>query len=219
MCRSSIVPFTNEVNVGTGNVGASWIDWTDWERRARANTSLTNHGFGPPGTERLLSLDTAMTAARVAGAEQLHATPFPPAAAPRARSAHGHMTYLQRQMDRHATATITTAATPALPTRHQDHSSQPAARRELQRLFRQPIAAAPAAAAARPARPTPGSTSMSGRQTDHSTWERLRHGPHPGLRHPEARTPSAATTGFPADNNDNCPGAAIMTTLSYDWTT
>lgn len=27
----SIVPFATDVNVGTGNVAASWIDWTDWE--------------------------------------------------------------------------------------------------------------------------------------------------------------------------------------------
>ena len=26
----AIVPFAKDVNVGTGNVGASWIDWTDW---------------------------------------------------------------------------------------------------------------------------------------------------------------------------------------------
>ena len=27
----SIVPFAKDVNVGTTNVGASWINWTDWE--------------------------------------------------------------------------------------------------------------------------------------------------------------------------------------------
>ena len=27
----SIVPFVKTVNVGTGNAGATWIDWTDWE--------------------------------------------------------------------------------------------------------------------------------------------------------------------------------------------
>ncbi len=29
--KVSIVPFAVDVNVGTGNVDASWIDWTDWE--------------------------------------------------------------------------------------------------------------------------------------------------------------------------------------------
>jgi len=28
--KVSVVPFSKDVNVGTGNVGASWIDWTDW---------------------------------------------------------------------------------------------------------------------------------------------------------------------------------------------
>lgn len=27
----SIVPFSKDVNVGTGNVNASWLDWTDWD--------------------------------------------------------------------------------------------------------------------------------------------------------------------------------------------
>jgi Flp pilus assembly protein TadG len=29
--KVAIVPFTNVVNVGTGNVSGSWIDWTEWE--------------------------------------------------------------------------------------------------------------------------------------------------------------------------------------------
>lgn len=29
--KISIVPFATDVNVGTGNVNASWIDWGDWE--------------------------------------------------------------------------------------------------------------------------------------------------------------------------------------------
>ncbi len=29
--KVSIVPFAVDVNVGTANVGANWIDWTDWE--------------------------------------------------------------------------------------------------------------------------------------------------------------------------------------------
>ena len=28
--KVSITPFAKVVNVGTGNVSASWIDWTDW---------------------------------------------------------------------------------------------------------------------------------------------------------------------------------------------
>jgi Flp pilus assembly protein TadG len=28
--KVGIVPFTNVINVGTGNSGAAWIDWTDW---------------------------------------------------------------------------------------------------------------------------------------------------------------------------------------------
>ncbi len=26
------MPFAVDVNVGTGNVDANWIDWTDWNR-------------------------------------------------------------------------------------------------------------------------------------------------------------------------------------------
>jgi Flp pilus assembly protein TadG len=36
-----IVPFSNTINVGTGNVNATWIDWTDWAappKDASANT-------------------------------------------------------------------------------------------------------------------------------------------------------------------------------------
>ena len=29
--KVSVVPFATDVNVGTGNVSSSWIDWTDWE--------------------------------------------------------------------------------------------------------------------------------------------------------------------------------------------
>ena len=31
----SIVPFVKDVNVGSSNSGASWIDWTDWEGQQR----------------------------------------------------------------------------------------------------------------------------------------------------------------------------------------
>lgn len=29
--KVSIVPFSKDVNMGTSNVGAAWVDWTDWE--------------------------------------------------------------------------------------------------------------------------------------------------------------------------------------------
>jgi Flp pilus assembly protein TadG len=41
----SIVPFAKVVNVGTSNVNASWIDWTDWEA-APAN-SMPSGSVGP----------------------------------------------------------------------------------------------------------------------------------------------------------------------------
>src|ERR1051325_2883743 len=36
--KVAIIPFTTDVNVGTGNVAASWLDWTDWEA-APANST------------------------------------------------------------------------------------------------------------------------------------------------------------------------------------
>jgi hypothetical protein len=36
--KVSIVPFDTDVNVGTGNISASWIDWTDWEAVYGAGT-------------------------------------------------------------------------------------------------------------------------------------------------------------------------------------
>lgn len=49
----SIVPFTTDVNVGTANVAASWIDWTNWEaangscssRRYTSQSTCTSHGY------------------------------------------------------------------------------------------------------------------------------------------------------------------------------
>jgi len=29
----SIIPFSKDVNVGSGNHGASWIDWSDWDSK------------------------------------------------------------------------------------------------------------------------------------------------------------------------------------------
>jgi Flp pilus assembly protein TadG len=42
--KVSIIPFATDVNVGTGNVGAGWVDWTDWEavNGTCSNTSYTN---------------------------------------------------------------------------------------------------------------------------------------------------------------------------------
>ncbi len=42
--KVSIIPFATDVNVGTGNVGAGWIDWTDWEavNGTCSNNSYTN---------------------------------------------------------------------------------------------------------------------------------------------------------------------------------
>lgn len=40
----SILPFSKLVNVGTGHVGASWIDWTDWQA-APANPASSPSGI------------------------------------------------------------------------------------------------------------------------------------------------------------------------------
>jgi hypothetical protein len=40
--KISIVPFAVDVNVGTGNVNASWIDWADWEE---VNGSCSNNDY------------------------------------------------------------------------------------------------------------------------------------------------------------------------------
>jgi Flp pilus assembly protein TadG len=41
--KVSIIPFATDVNVGTGNVGASWVDWTDWEE-VRGSCSVSISG-------------------------------------------------------------------------------------------------------------------------------------------------------------------------------
>jgi hypothetical protein len=52
--KVSIVPFANDVNVGTSNANASWIDWTDWNAAAAGSCSVwwyfsqsscTSHGY------------------------------------------------------------------------------------------------------------------------------------------------------------------------------
>jgi Flp pilus assembly protein TadG len=42
----SIVPFTKDVNVGTGNVGATWIDWSNWTTNPSITTPSSNVGPG-----------------------------------------------------------------------------------------------------------------------------------------------------------------------------
>ncbi|HYS45499.1 MAG TPA: pilus assembly protein TadG-related protein, partial [Rhizomicrobium sp.] len=39
--KAGIVPFTNVVKVGAGNVGASWLDWTDWEAAPKDSSGVT----------------------------------------------------------------------------------------------------------------------------------------------------------------------------------
>jgi hypothetical protein len=40
--KLSIIPFAVDVNAGTGNVDASWIDWTDWDA-ANGNCSKSSY--------------------------------------------------------------------------------------------------------------------------------------------------------------------------------
>ncbi len=42
----AIIPFSKTVNVGTGYVSASWIDWTDWESAPANGTPATSVGPG-----------------------------------------------------------------------------------------------------------------------------------------------------------------------------
>src|SRR6266508_7013407 len=44
--KVSIVPFATDVNAGTGNVDASWIDWTDWDAPPANSTPPANVGPG-----------------------------------------------------------------------------------------------------------------------------------------------------------------------------
>ncbi|HVT99102.1 MAG TPA: hypothetical protein VHE33_16475, partial [Acidobacteriaceae bacterium] len=43
--KVSIVPFSKDVNVGTGHVGDNWIDWSDWE--APPPSSMPGSNVGP----------------------------------------------------------------------------------------------------------------------------------------------------------------------------
>jgi Flp pilus assembly protein TadG len=40
--KVAIVPFATDVNAGTGNVNATWIDWTDWDA---ANGACSNNNY------------------------------------------------------------------------------------------------------------------------------------------------------------------------------
>jgi len=44
--KISIIPFDTDINVGTGNVDASWIDWTEWEAPPAGSTPAANVGPG-----------------------------------------------------------------------------------------------------------------------------------------------------------------------------
>jgi Flp pilus assembly protein TadG len=44
--KVSIVPFATDVNAGTGNVDAAWIDWTEWEAPPGNSTPAANVGPG-----------------------------------------------------------------------------------------------------------------------------------------------------------------------------
>jgi len=44
--KVSIIPFATDVNAGTGNVNASWIDWTDWDAPPANSTPPANVGPG-----------------------------------------------------------------------------------------------------------------------------------------------------------------------------
>jgi Flp pilus assembly protein TadG len=44
--KISIIPFDTDVNVDTGNVNASWIDWTEWEAPPAGSTPPANVGPG-----------------------------------------------------------------------------------------------------------------------------------------------------------------------------
>lgn len=44
--KVAIIPFSKDVNVGTGYVNASWIDWTDWESAPSNGAVSTNIGPG-----------------------------------------------------------------------------------------------------------------------------------------------------------------------------
>jgi len=44
--QAAIIPFSKDVNVGTSNSGASWIDWTDWKAAPPGGTPANTVGPG-----------------------------------------------------------------------------------------------------------------------------------------------------------------------------
>lgn len=53
--KVSIVPFDRQINIGTSNVSAAWIDWTDWEAAPAApgttwTYAINNPNFSTPTT-------------------------------------------------------------------------------------------------------------------------------------------------------------------------
>jgi len=44
--QAAIIPFSKTVNVGTSNVNASWIDWTDWKAAPSSSTPANTVGPG-----------------------------------------------------------------------------------------------------------------------------------------------------------------------------
>lgn len=46
--KVGIVPFAKDVNVGTGNVNASWIDWNDWNTAYDKITNASAWGYTAP---------------------------------------------------------------------------------------------------------------------------------------------------------------------------
>jgi Flp pilus assembly protein TadG len=78
----SLIPFAKDVNVGTSNVGASWINWNEWEAEpaylvqngypstwgttvAGSNCPFTNNNYGFTCTDRPATLPGAQTASRI----------------------------------------------------------------------------------------------------------------------------------------------------------
>ena len=54
----SLIPFSLDVNTGTGNVGATWIDWSDFDA-APPNVPALNSHLGPAGNDTPVLTETA----------------------------------------------------------------------------------------------------------------------------------------------------------------
>ena len=90
--KVAIVPFATDVNAGTGNVDAHWIDWTDWEA---ANGTCSNIELHTPNQLRVARQDLDAQAAqrlerlrqRPRPEQRRRTTPRPSPARPRRCSA------------------------------------------------------------------------------------------------------------------------------------